>query len=183
MSNVQFSTQLELDPQTAAGLSPAHKKVFMVMHNLEYDLMMQKEGFILTLHDYDNAETNVGYFLEFVMPLLDNIHSVIKDISYHLIMTRKEDLALFLQIFYNSIVSEANEFNSRRAAVLGENSELKFNYDVNSIMFRYFFWNLRDWCFEQRNKDIKDVVSIGWEDADYSDVVNYISELNFEKSA
>lgn len=183
MENFTTNTTFEFDTKVATGLSPAHKKAFMVMNNLEYDLMMQKEGFINLFYDHENADANIEYLLEFVDPLLNNIHSSIIDITYNLIMTKEEDLNLFLQIFYNSILSEVHKFNFRRVSALHGQSKFTYNIDVDHIIFRYFYTNLIDWCLEQRNKDIKKVVRIGWEDEHYDDVNEYIVDLNLKKIA
>jgi len=183
MEDLRYNTKFEFNIEVAVGLSPAHKKTFMVMHNLEDDLIMQKEGLLNSLYEYDNADCNIAYLLNFVDPLLDTIHTSIQNITYNLIMTREKDLNIFLHIFYNSIISAANKFNYTRASAMNDDSEYKFNYDVDYIIFRYFFSNLTEWCYEQRNKNINDVVSIGWEDEHLNSVVNFMSELEFKKSA
>lgn len=183
IDNIITNTTFKFDIKVAAGLSPTHKTAFMVMNNLDYDLMMQKEGFINLFYDYENANSNIEYLLEFVQPLLDNIHSSIKDITYNLIMIKEEDLNVLLQIFYNSIMLEVHKFNARRVSAIHGESKFTYNSDVDSIIFRYFYMNLDDWCLEQRNKDIKEVVRIGCQDEHYNGIKEYIGYLNFKKIA
>lgn len=149
--NYDEHTTTILDKHLGAGFSPSHKKSLKVMQDFRDVLDFNIEMVIDALNYNHQAES----ILELSTPFLANLDRLIKEHTYILSMTQKEDINLVLLNFYNSLIEQSDKLNAARYKCLNKG---RISFHTDNFIFNTFVYFVQSWAKAQRRKDYKDSV-------------------------